>query len=147
MFDTFNQIWQSFLDQKRIDTQEYENMTLPQYYNSVEEFSAPLVDPGEAVYQAGLRLDHIDTRIVKCPFAEDFRHHRNAERFADEYTPTLRSWNESIFFNALSNDRPIEERRETIEDYYDTYKAMVRENPGGHRMDYVHAYMVISKII
>jgi len=147
MFDTFNQIWQSFLDQKRIDTQEYENMTLPQYYNSVEEFSAPLVDPGEAVYQAGLRLDHIDTRIVKCPFAEDFRHHRNAERFADEYIPTLRSWNESIFFNALSNDRPVEERRKIIEDYYDTYKAMVRENPGGHRMDYVHAYMVISKII
>ncbi len=29
MFDTFNQIWRSFLDQKRINTQEYENMTLP----------------------------------------------------------------------------------------------------------------------
>ncbi len=94
-----------------------------------------------------LRLDHIDTRIVKCPFTEDFSHHRDAERFADEYIPTIRSWNESIYYNALSNDRPVEERREIIEDYYDTYKAIVRENPGGHGMDYVHAYMVISKII
>ncbi len=42
---------------------------------------------------------------------------------------------------------PVEERREIIEDYYDTYKVMVREYPGGHSMDYVHAYMVISKII
>jgi hypothetical protein len=147
MFDTFNQIWQSFLDQKRIKNQEYENMTLPQYYNSVEEFSTPLIDPGEAVYQAGLRLDHIDTRIVKCPFAEDYTHHRDATRFADEYIPTIRSWNESIYFNALSTDRPVEERRGIIEDYYDTYKTMVRENPDGHGMDYVHAYMVISKVI
>jgi hypothetical protein len=99
------------------------------------------------VYQAGLRLDHIDTRIVKCPFAEDYTHHRDATRFADEYIPTIRSWNESVYFNALSTDRPVEERREIIEDYYDTYKTMVRENPDGHGMDYVHAYMVISKVI
>ena len=122
-------------------------MTLPQYYNSLEEFSAPLVNSDEAVYQAGLRLDHIDTRIVKCPFAEEFRDHRDAARFAEEYIPTIRSWNESIYFNALSSDRPVEERREIIEDYYETYKTMVRESPDGHAMDYVHAYMVISKVI
>ncbi len=147
MFDTFNQIWLSFLEQKRINRLEYENMTLPQYYNSLEEFSAPLVNSDEAVYQAGLRLDHIDTRIVKCPFAEDFRNHRDAAKFAEEYIPTIRSWNESIYFNALSCDRPVVERREIIEDYYETYKTMVRESPDGHGMDYVHAYMVISKVI
>ncbi len=146
MFDTFNQIWLSFLDQGRITRDEYENMTLPQYYKSVDEFSAPLVDPDEAVYQAGLRLDHIDTRIVKCPFAEDFKQHGDAEKFAAEYIPTIRSWNESIFHNALSDERSLEQRREIIEDYYSTYQTMVRENPEGHAMDYVHAYMVISKV-
>lgn len=147
MFDTFNQIWQSFLEQKRISRSEYENMTLPQYYNSVEEFSAPLINSEEAVYQAGLRLDYIDTRIVKCPFAEDFADHGDATRFAEEYIPTIRSWNESIYFNALSEDRSLEERREIIEDYYNTYKTMVRESPDGHGMDYVHAYTVISKVL
>jgi len=146
MFDTFNAIWVSFLDAKRITREEYENMTLPQYYNSVTEFSAPLVDPDEAVYQAGLRLDHIDTRIVKCPFAEDFRQHGDAQKFAEAYIPTIRSWNESIFFNALSSERPNEERRQIIEDYYESYKSMVRDNPEGHGMDYVHAYIVISKV-
>ena len=146
MFDTFNQIWLAFLDQGRITVDEYENMTLPQYYNSVEEFSAPLVDPGEEVYQAGLRLDHIDTRIVKCPFAEDFKQHGNAEKFAEDYIPTIRSWNESIFFNALTPERPLEQRREIIEDYYARYQTMVRENPDGHGMDYVHAYTVISRL-
>jgi len=146
MFDTFNLIWQSFLEQNRITREEYENMTLPQYYNTLEEFSAPLQDSSEAVYQAGLRLDHIDTRIVRCPFAESFAEHGDAARFAEAYIPTIRSWNESIFFNALSAERPLEERRRIIEDYYGNYHDRVRDNPEGHGMDYVHAYTVISKI-
>ena len=146
MFDTFNQIWQSFVDDKRVSQEEYQNMTLPQYYNSVEEFSAPLLKSDEAVYQAGLRLDHIDTRIVKCPYAEDFKLHGDSIRFAREYIPTIRSWNESIFFNGLSSDRPLKERRELIEDYYGTYRTMVENNPEGHGMDYVHAYTIISKV-
>ena len=146
MFDTFNQIWLDFVEQKRITDEEYNNMTLPQYYNTVEEFSAPLLDPEEAVYQAGLRLDHIDTRIVRCPFAESFEQHGDAAKFAEEYIPTIRSWNESIFFNGLSDDRDIEERRQIIEDYYSAYRDMVRNSPAGHAMDYVHAYTVISKV-
>lgn len=145
MFDTFNQIWISFLEQNRINREEYENMTLPQYYNSVEEFSAPLQDQSDPVYQAGLRLDHIDTRLVVCPFAKSFEEHGDAARFAKEYIPTIRTWNESIYFNGLSTDRPLDERREIIEDYYQTYHDMVRDNPTGHGMDYIHAYMVISK--
>jgi SAM-dependent methyltransferase len=145
MFDTFNRIWLDFLQQDRITRGEYENMTLPQYYNSVEEFSAPLLDEGDPVYQAGLRLDYIDTRIVKCPYAESFEEHGDPARFAEEYIPTIRSWNESIYFNALSSERPLQERRQLIEDYYGTYRDMVREDPVGHGMDYVHAYTVISK--
>ena len=145
MFDTFNEIWLEFLQQHRIDRDEYENMTLPQYYNTVEEFSAPLLDRDDPVHRAGLRLEHIDTRIVKCPFAESFAEHGDAARFAEEYIPTIRSWNESIYFNALSPDRPLEERRQVIEDYYATYRDRVLENPAGHGMDSVHAYMVISK--
>jgi SAM-dependent methyltransferase len=146
MFDNFNRIWLDFLAEQRISRAEYDNMTLPQYYNTVEEFSAPLQDSGDAVYQAGLRLEHIETRIVKCPYAESFREHGDAARFAEEYIPTIRSWNESIFFNALSSDRSVEERRQIIEDYYGTYRDQVAGNPTGHAMDYVHAYMVISKV-
>ena len=73
-------------------------------------------------------------------------HNNSAARFAESYIPTIRSWNESIFFNGLSLERSLEERRQIIEDYYGTYRNMVRDNPAGHGMDYVHAYTVISKI-
>ena len=146
MFDTFNRIWVAFLDEGAITDDEYVAMTLPQYYRDVDEFAAPLQDSDSAVHQAGLRLEHIETRVTPCPYAVDFRDHGDTARFARSYIPTLRSWTESTFYGGLSSDRPAEERRAIIDRYYDTYEAMVREAPDGHAMDYVHAFMTIRKL-
>ena len=146
MFGNFAENWDFFFEQGRINLNEYQRMTLPQYYNTVEEFSSPLQDPHNPVYQAGLRLKQIETHITPCPFAESFREHKDARRFAEEYIPTIRSWNESIFFGALDNDRTVEERNQIIKDYYQTYQEQVQSNPDMHRMDYVHAFIVVEKI-
>lgn len=146
MFDTFNEIWNEFLENGRISREEYVRMTLPQYYNTVEEFSAPLTDPASPVYQSGLRLVDVHTRIVPCPFAGEFKTHGNVKRFANAYIPTIRSWNQSIFLGALDESRPLEERQELIESYYGTYHQRVLDAPEGHGMDYVHAYLIVEKI-
>jgi hypothetical protein len=146
MFDTFNEIWNEFLENGRISREEYVRMTLPQYYNTVEEFSAPLTDPASPVYQSGLRLVDVHTRIVPCPFAEEFKTHGNVKRFANAYIPTIRSWNQSIFLGALDESCPLEERQELIESYYGTYHQRVLDAPEGHGMDYVHAYLIVEKI-
>ncbi len=145
MFDTFNAIWQQFVDDNVITAAEYQSMTLPQYYNTVEEFRAPFDDADSDVAKAGLQIESIETGHVPCPFAEDFKTHQDAKRFAKAYVPTIRSWNESTWFAALSPDRSPDERRDIIESYYATYQARVEANPGEHRMDYIHAYMTISK--
>ena len=146
MFERFNENWQSLLDQGTIDANEYKAMTLPQYYNSVEEFSAPLLDTSSDVHAAGLRLTDIETAIVPCPFAADFKTHGDASRFADAYLPTIRTWNESVFAGGLNSWRSSEERHELIEHYYGLYHQEVAANPAGHGMDYVHAYMTIEKV-
>lgn len=145
MFDQFNTNWQSFLDDGVIQQAEYEAMTLPQYYNTIEEFSAPFNDSGSDVYQSGLRLQTIDTAVVACPFAQDYKTHGDAEKFAEAYIPTIRSWNESTFMGALSRDRPLQQRQEIIEAYYQQYQQQVASQPQGHGMGYVHAYTVIEK--
>ena len=43
-------------------------------------------------------------------------------------------------------DRPLKEREKIIHDYYKTYQKQVQESPELHRMDYVHAFIVIEKI-
>ena len=85
MFDAFRDLWCQFADEGRISADEYQRMTLPQYYNSVEEFSAPLTDTASAAHQAGLRLESIETRVVECPFKADFLKHGDAEHFATNY--------------------------------------------------------------
>lgn len=146
MFDNFNHLWCEFRDKGLITPDEYVAMTLPQYYNTVEEFSRPFNDAGSAVMKAGLRLEHIETGIIKCPYARDFMQHKDATKFAKAFIPTIRSWNESIYFGGLSTERSDEARRNLIERYYSTYEARVAANPEGHAMDYVHAYITISKI-
>jgi len=146
MFDNFNANWQSFVDDGIITGDEYTKMTLPQYYNSVEEFSAPLQNANSSVHKAGLRLVDINTAVVPCPFAQAYLTHKDAEKFASAYIPTIRSWNESIFLGALSEKRTNSERQEIIENYYSVYQQQVANAPDAHGMGYVHAYMTLEKI-
>ncbi len=145
MFDTFDALWRALVDEGRIDAGEYRRMTLPQYYKTVEEFAAPLTDPESPVHRAGLRLAGIETRITPCPYAADFARHGDPAAFAAAYIPTLRSWTESTFAGALAPERPEAERRAIVDDYYARYEALVRAEPQGHAMDYVHAFMTVTK--
>ncbi len=146
MFDILNGLWVDAVEHGTITAEEYQAMTLPQYYNTIEEFTAPLRDAGNPVHQAGLRLETAFTKVVPCPFAAEFAQTGDAAAFAKSYIPTIRSWNESIFFAGLSPERTREERRGIIDDYYQRYQDQVAAAPAGHRMDYVHAYLVIRKV-
>ena len=146
MFDTFNEIWAEFRDAGTITEVEYLETNFPQCYRTVEQFTAPLTDAGSNVYQAGLRLDHVETRVVRCPYEQDFtENHKDADKFAREYIPTLRSWSEMAFASGLSPDRPVEERVGILDRYYQAYEDRVRGAPEGHAMDYVHIYLVLRK--
>ena len=145
MFDTFNLVWLQFLDQGKIGKAEYQAMTLPQYYHTVEEFCAPLNDPHTACYKDGLRLESIETAVVPCPFAVQFKKDGDVRKFADGLIPTIRSWNQSIFRAGLDTSRTEDDKTSIIEDYYGRYHQMVLDNPEGHGMDYVHAYMTLSR--
>lgn len=145
MFDTFNEIWAEMVGDGVITRDEYLNTNFPQCYRTVAQFVAPLEDPESPVFRAGLRLEHVDTRVVPCPYARDFARHGDAEKFAREHIPTLRSWSESTFVSGLSPERPHDECRRIIERFYGSYQERVRRSPEGHGMDYVHIYMICSK--
>ncbi len=145
MFDTFNELWADLAAEGVITPEEYDSTNFPQCYRTVAQFVAPLEDPGSPVHQAGLRLEHVETRVVGCPFARAFAEHGDARKFARSYIPTLRSWSENVFLTGLSTERPGHERRRIVDRFYDSYEARVREAPEGHAMDYVHIYLICSK--
>ena len=145
MFDTFNMLWRGLADEGVITADEYRQTNFPQCYRTVDQFAAPLRNPDNPVFAAGLRLEHIETRVVRCPFADHFERHGDAEKFAVEYIPTLRSWSEPVFFAGLSTDRNPSERSAIVDDFYHRYERLVAKQPEGHAMDYVHCYMICAK--
>ena len=146
MFETFNEVWRDFRDSGTITPEEYAKTNFPQCYRTVEQFTAPLTDEANPVHRSGLRLVHAETRVVRCPYERDFTdNHGDAEKFAREYIPTLRSWSEMTFASGLSTDRSVDERVSILDDYFGAYEARVREAPNGHAMDYVHIYLVLRK--
>jgi len=145
MFDQFARHWRELRAAGRITEAEYVDATFQQFYKTPEEFAAPFRDAASPVSKAGLRLEHISTIVTSCPYAEEFLVHRDAAAFAEAYVPTLRSWSETVFAGALDPSRPPEERAAILDAFYGAYEADVAREPDGHRMDYVHCVMEISK--
>ena len=146
MFDTFAKLWKVLRDEGVITSEEFQNTNFPQCYRTQAQFVAPLEDEQSAVFKSGLRLEHVESRVVRCPFEQDYaENHHDAERFAEEYIPTLRSWSEPTFVNGLDKSRTDDERAEIIDKFYGRYQLLVAANPEGHAMDYVHIYLICSK--
>ena len=146
MFDTFNEVLIELLNEEIITAEEYANTNFPQHYRTVEEFTAPLKDENNPVYKAGLRLEHVETRVVRCPFEQDFtENHGDANRFAEEYIPTLRSWSEATFLGGLCPDCTEEEAAHIMDEFFGRYQGRVAADPKGHAMDYVHCYLIARK--
>jgi hypothetical protein len=144
MFDSFARHWRDLMSAGAITRDEYRAGTLQQFYRTVEGFTAPFEDLASPVRQAGLRLDHVSTRVTRCPYAAAFERHGDAARFARAYIPTLRSWTESTFSSALDPTRPIGEQQAVIDRFYDAYEAEVAARPEGHGMDYVHCFLTAT---
>jgi hypothetical protein len=145
MFDTFNALWRELADEGRISRGEYLNTNFPQVYRNAEEFTAPLRDCRSQVHHAGLRLEHVEERHLVCPYATSFAAHKEAERFAREYIPTLRSWSEPTFAAGLDPTRPAAERMAILDEFYGRYERLVAKSPVGHGMDYIHVHIVCVK--
>ena len=145
LFETVNDIWRAFVDDCTVTHEEYSRMNHVQYYRSEEEWRAPFDNPSSAVSRAGLRLLSLETRVVPCSLAAEYRIHLDPDRLVANYIPSVRYWSESIYYGALSTARAPEERREILERFYAIYRDRVRRRPDDHAMDHVNAYMVIAK--
>ena len=146
MFDTFALHWRSLVDDGIITEAEFANTNFPQVYRTQSQFVTPLEDAQSAAYKSGLRLEHVEARVVRCPFEQAFNEQGgDPAEFARDYIPTLRSWSEPTFANGLSRDRSAVDRARIIDAFYGRYEDMVAADPAGHGMDYVHIYMVCVK--
>ena len=148
MFDNFARNWKQLKNREIITKQEFINATFTQHYRTVEEFRKPFDNKESAVSKSGLVLKSCETMITDCPYKVHYLNNRNtlsSEDYAKKLIPTMRSWSETVFKNALIN-RSQDEVNKIIDMFYNLYIEDVAKNPEGHAMDYVHVIMDIKKI-
>lgn len=148
MFDTFHSLWKGMAVEGLITADEYCDASFSQFYRTKEEFCAPLLDENSRVSEAGLKLISAHTGMVRCPYRSAFDQaggKMSAREFAVSYIPTLRSWSETVFANALDAGRSAQERAALVDTFYQRYEDLVAANPDGHAMDYIHCYLAIEK--
>jgi len=147
MFNNFSKNWKHLEDQGIISNQEYINATFTQHYRTVEEFRAPFDNKESVISKSGLVLKSCETMITECPYKIDYLNNKNTmspQDYAKTLIPTMRSWSETVFRNALV-DRTEKEINEIVDKFYNLYIDEVSNDPEGHAMDYVHVIMDIEK--
>ena len=86
--------------------------------------------------------------ITDCPYKMYYLNNKDtmsSEEYANTLIPTMRSWSETVFRNALI-DRTEKEINEIVDKFYNIYIKDVSNNPEGHAMDYVHVIMDVEKV-
>ncbi|MEO1559575.1 MAG: SAM-dependent methyltransferase [Cyanobacteria bacterium J06632_19] len=144
MHDVLHDIWKQMQVEGLIKSEEYQAGTFQNYYRTEAEFIACLEDSQSKVYQAGLRLGDIRTTLIPCPYRSQYENDKNADKFAQGLTQTIRSWSEHTFRNAFVN-RSDEEVSDIVDGFYERFTTRVRENPTQYSMDYVETYLRLYK--
>jgi len=148
MYSTMSNLWRELVTDGTITEEEFAQCSFPNHYRTLDEHTAPFKE-GTPVWDAGLRLVSIDERVVPCPFRAAWvagEAGTDPVAQAKDYVPTLRTWSNSVFLSALSEERPLAEREAIVERFFEAYEAEVAKDPAQHGMDYVHAYIVLEKV-
>ena len=148
MFNNFAKNWKHLENQGLITNQEFINATFTQHYRTLEEFKKPFENKESVVSKSGLVLKSCETMITDCPYKMNYLENKDtmsSEEYARTLIPTMRSWSETVFKNALI-DRNENEINQIVDKFYDLYIEEVSNNPEGHAMDYVHVIIDIEKI-
>ena len=140
-----------FVERKIIQKKEFESMTFANYYRTKQELLEPF--SGTCGRQEdrvdGLEMKEMIVRRIPCWYKsrwDEGNYYDSPEAFAKDYILTTRSWSQSTFLSGLdANLRSLKEREEIIDLFFKEYEKKVMESPDDHGMDYVMAYITLTK--
>ena len=142
--DQIHEIWYELLEEKIIDSQEYEAGTVQNFYKSPDEFVSPLINKESYAYKSGLRLVKERTVYIDCPYKNRWLENQDDKLFSAQLMETIRSWSMHSFKSAIkktnvSNLNPVDL-------LYQRLKERIHKEPDNWSLDYVEHHLVIEKV-
>jgi hypothetical protein len=145
LIDLANHILQQLVKDGTLDPTEYEEMAIPTYYRTPQEWKEPFASESNFLQRAVLSLDHFEEVTLPDVYLEQFQQDGNAQAFAKAYTGFFKAAYEPCLFVNLSDKRTAESRQQVIDLFSQRLQSALAQDPAKYSCRWVLHLMLISK--
>ena len=145
LIDLANHILQQLVKDGTLYPSEYEQMAIPTYYRTTEEWKEPFTSESDFVCRSGLSLDDFKEFRLDDVYLEQFQRDDNAQAFAAAYTGFFKAAYEPCLFVNLSDKRTPESRQQVVDLFSQKLESALAQDPTKYSCRWVLHLMLISK--
>ncbi|MGA7275849.1 MAG: hypothetical protein WBX14_13460, partial [Candidatus Udaeobacter sp.] len=145
LIDLANQILQQLVRDGTLDPTEYEEMAIPTYYRTAQEWKEPFTSESNFFQKAALSLDHFEEVTLPDVYLDQFQQDGNAQVFAKAYTGFFKAAYGPCLFVNLSDKRTPESRQQMIDLFSQRLQSALVQDPAKYSCRWVLHLMLISK--
>ena len=141
LIDLANAILQKLAQNGVLQAEEYEEMAIPTYYRTAEEWKEPFIEDADFA----LSLEHFEEFVLPDVYLEQFERDGDARRFAQAYTGFFKAAFEPCLFVSLSDKRTPESRQQIIDLFSQKLRSALAQDPPKYACRWVIQLLLISK--
>jgi hypothetical protein len=140
MADVLNDACRDLVAAGQLRREEYERLTMPVYFRTVDELLAPLEQEGSPLYRV-FAVERAQALEVPAPFAVQFQKSGDVAEYAGAFTGFMRAVSEPVVRAALT--RPEQEEAAIVESLYERIRARLLAEPER----YLWRYIVVAALL
>jgi hypothetical protein len=141
LLDVLNDACLDLVALGRLEREEYERLTMPCYFRTVDELRAPVERPGSPLNHA-FTVDRAEAVEIPAPFFVEFRRSGDVAAYAGAFTGFLRAVSEPVVTAAL---KPASSKDLVVDSLYDRVRARLLVDPERYRWRYVVTAVLLSR--
>ena len=145
LIDLANQTLQELVKNGTLYPDEYEQMAIPTYYRTTQEWKEPLTPGSDFVEASGLSLIHFEELALPDTYFEQYQQNRDAEAFAEAYTGFFKAAFEPCLFVSLRVNRTPQSRQEVIDSFSQRLQSALAQDPAKYSCRWLLQLMTIAK--
>ncbi len=145
LIDLANHILQQLVKDGTLYQTEHEEMAIPTYYRTAEEWKEPFMSDSAFAKDAALSLDHFEEVTLPDVYLERFQQDGDAQAFAEAYTGFFKAAYEPCLFVNLSDKRTPESRQHVIDVFSQKLQSALAQDPKKYSCSWILHLMLISK--
>ena len=141
LIDLANAVLQQLVKDGELDPEEYEEMAIPTYYRTAQEWKEPFTSDSNFP----LSLDHFEEFALPDVYLEHFQHDGDAQVFAEAYAGFFKAAFVPCLFVGRSDKRTSESRQQVIDLFSQKLQSALAQDPKRYSCRWVIHLMLISK--